>query len=71
MATSNSSNLTQSVGYKIDIDDTIKLTCKIEASESNGDHIVRKYYSTWVLGFNYKFFLHDSIEFCFVSYHIK
>lgn len=31
----------QNVGYKIDLDDTTPIVCTFEATETNGDHIVR------------------------------
>jgi hypothetical protein len=41
MASSSTITL-NSVGYKVDIDDTLPLSCTFEATETSSDHIVRK-----------------------------
>ena len=37
---SSSNNAINFVGYKVDVDDTIQLSCTFEATETSIDHIV-------------------------------
>jgi hypothetical protein len=39
MAASSNNSLNY-VGYKVDVDDTIQLSCTFEATETSADHIV-------------------------------